>query len=112
VAGGILVDYGFMKLGADISGPKGGVINAQVRQGVLETFIAKQFTLQQKQLEFYTGIRWWDNDIDVIIDPAIRPGSINLSVKEGWVDPVIGAQLGVPFAESFNLVLRGDVGGF
>ena len=109
---GILVDYGFIKLGKDASGPLGGVVDAEVRQGVLETFIARQFVLQQGHWEIYTGIRWWDNDIDVTIDPAIRPGSINLSVKEGWVDPVVGAQLGMPLSESFSLVLRGDVGGF
>ena len=109
---GIIVDYGFMKLGADTSGPIGGVINAEVRQGVLETFIAKQFTLQQGHWELYTGIRWWDNDIDVTIDPTIRPGSISLSVEENWVDPIIGAQISMPLSESFDLVFRGDVGGF
>ena len=109
---GVLFDYGFMKLGSDISGPMGGVINAEVRQGVLETFVAKQFTLSPGYWELYTGIRWWNNDIDVTIDPAVRPGSINLSVKEAWVDPVIGARLGIPLSESFTLVLRGDIGGF
>jgi len=87
---GILVDYGFMKLGADTSGPVGGVVNAEVRQGVLETFITKQFSLQHGHWELYTGIRWWYNDIDVTVDPAIRPGSINLSVEEDWLDPIIG----------------------
>ncbi len=109
---GIIVDYGFMKLGTDTSGPLDGVINAEVRQGVLETFIAKQFALQQGHWELYTGIRWWDNDIDVTIDPAIRPGSINLSIEEDWVDPVIGVQIGIPLSDSFELVFRSDVGGF
>lgn len=109
---GILVDYGFMKLGKDTSGPVGGIIDAEVRQGVLETFIAKQFSLQQASLEFYTGIRWWDNDIDVSVDPAIRQGSVTLSVDEDWVDPVVGSQLTMGITERFDLIFRGDVGGF
>ena len=109
---GVLVDYGYMKLGSDTSGPKGGVVDTELRQGVLETFIAKQMPLQQGHWELYTGIRWWDNDIEVTVDPTIRPGDINLSVKEDWVDPVIGAQFKIPLSGKFDFLLRGDVGGF
>jgi hypothetical protein len=109
---GVIIDYGFMILGADTSGPKDGVIDAEVRQGILEAFIAKQLPLQQGHWELYTGIRWWDNDIDVTVQSAIGPGSINPQIKEGWVDPVIGAKLQIPLLEKFELVFRGDVGGF
>ena len=33
---GVALDYGFMKLSDDITGPRGGVLDAKVRQGVLE----------------------------------------------------------------------------
>ena len=33
---GLALDYGFMDLGADISSPRGGVVDADLRQGVLE----------------------------------------------------------------------------
>jgi len=60
----------------------------------------------------YRYPRWWDNDIDVTVDPAIRPGSIDLSVEKDWLDPVIGTQIRIPLSENFNFVFRGDVGGF
>lgn len=81
-------------------------------RGVLETFIARKLSASYGDWELYTGVRWWDNDIDVMVDPAIRPGTINLSVDEGWVDPVVGARFGMSLSEKVNLVLRGDVGGF
>jgi len=105
---GLLINYGFMKLGADTSGPIGGVANAEVRQGVLETFIARKLTSSYGDFELYTGVRWWDNDIVVTIDPAIRPGSINLSVDEGWVDPVVGVRFGMSLSEKVDLVMRDD----
>lgn len=109
---GVVVDYGFMKLGADTTGPKDGVIDATVRQGILEAFLAKQFPLKKGHWEIFTGIRWWDNDIDVAVQSTLGAGSINPQVDEDWVDPVIGAKAQIPMSEKFDLVLRGDIGGF
>jgi hypothetical protein len=107
---GFSLDYGFMDLRSDISGPRGGVADARVRQGVLEALVTRQAE-SSDGLEFFAGIRWWDNDIDVIIDPALLPRTPSLSVKEDWVDVVVGAQWNMELSEQWDFFLRGDIGG-
>lgn len=108
---GVALDYGFMDLRADISGPRGGVLDAQVHQGVFEALLVRQSQSSEGQLEYLVGIRWWDNDIDVDIDPAILPGTASFSVEEDWVDLVLGARWSSPINDRWTLKLRGDIGG-
>lgn len=109
---GVALDYGFMNLSADISGARGGVVDAKVHQGVLEAMLIRQSQSGNGHLEYLAGIRWWDNDIDVDIDPAILPGTANLEVEEDWVDLVLGVRWSNPINDKWTLKLRGDVGGF
>ena len=109
---GIILDYGFMDLGKEISGPLGGVIDADIRQGILELLAAKRFDLTNGYYEIIGGIRWWDNDIDVEVDPLVLPGTPTASIDEDWVDPVVGMRFVTPMSEKWKLALRGDVGGF
>lgn len=109
---GVIFDYGFMKLANDASLPLGGVIDAEVRQGVMELFLSRRWSLQKGHIDLYGGIRWWDNDVDIDINPAILPGSISIEKAESWVDPVIGVRWYHPLSEKWALSLRGDVGGF
>lgn len=108
---GALIDYSFMDLGADVSGPRDGVIDAKVRQGVLqlEGFYRQQ--LQSSTLDYSLGIRWWDNDIDVDVDLARLPGSLEASVEADWVDLFIGARWIKPVNDRWQLIARADVGG-
>lgn len=108
---GFALDYGFMDLGADISSPRGGVVDADLRQGVLEALVLRRTEMGDGQLDIMGGFRWWDNDIDVVIDPAILPGSADFGVKEDWFDLVIGARFTKPLSERWKMQLRGDVGG-
>jgi len=109
---GILFDYAFMDLSKKGSGPLGGVIDADVRQGVLELLAARRFDLENGYYEFIGGLRWWENEIDVEVDPLVIPGTITASVDEDWVDAIIGIRFTRPMKEKWKLVLRGDVGGF
>ena len=109
---GVMLDYGFMDLGEDIAGPLGGVIEASARQAVLEALVAKRFTLENGVIDYFAGIRWWDNDIEVRVDPSIIPGSKTISVDQDWVDPVVGVRWISGLADNWQLHLRGDVGGF
>ena len=108
---GIVLDYGFMDLRADISGVRGGIVDARVRQGVFEALLARRMSHRGGQVDFFAGLRWWDNDIEVAVDPAIRPGPIEADVKEDWVDVVLGARWDVPLSESWKFQARADVGG-
>jgi hypothetical protein len=109
---GVLFDNGYMDLGADISGPLGGVTDVGVKQGVLELLAAKKFPLEKGSFDLIGGLRWWDNSVDITVNPAILPGSANLSIDESWIDPVIGVRLTFPLTKPLKLVLRGDIGGF
>ncbi|MFQ5345893.1 MAG: hypothetical protein ACE5DZ_08045 [Mariprofundus sp.] len=109
---GLLIDYGFMNLGADIAGPLGGVINAGAKQGVLELLVARKINFANYDVELLGGFRWWTNKVNLTLNPAILPGSISASTNESWLDPVIGARLTIPLSDQLTFVMRGDLGGF
>lgn len=107
---GLWLDYGFMDLGPETDGPFGGVISAGVRQGVLEAVALYRQELGNEQIDYFCGIRWWDNDIDVTVDPAVLPGSITASKDIDWVDFIIGTRWTHPINENWKFRLRGDIG--
>ena len=109
---GVSLDYGFMDLGSDITGPLGGVTNVDVRQGIFEALVVRRNKLRDGHLDYLFGIRWWDNDIDVTVDPAILPGTITRNVDEAWVDVIVGVRWLNNINKKWDFVLRGDIGGF
>lgn len=109
---GVMVDYAFMRLGDDLSGPRGGVVDMTLRQGVLEAFAFRRFLHDHAYYDLYGGIRWWDNDIDITVNPAVLPGAAQASVEEDWVDPVIGGRYFYPLDDRWTLTVQGDIGGF
>lgn len=108
---GVALDYGFMDLGVDIAGPRGGIIDAAVRQGVFEVLLVRRNPLGDGHIDYLAGFRWWDNDIDVVVDPAVLPGPATLSVNQDWIDLVIGARWSKPINDRWDFLLRGDIGG-
>jgi hypothetical protein len=109
---GIMIDYGFMDLGSDISGPLGGIVDVDTHQGILEVLIAKRIDLATGYFEILGGARRWDNEVDVEVDPQVLPGTIATSIDEDWIDPVVGVRYTRAMSEKWQIVLRGDVGGF
>ncbi len=108
---GVAVDYAFMDLSDDVTGPRGGVLGAELRQGVFEALLVKGTRSGDEQLDYFAGLRWWDNDVDVTIDPVILPGTVASSVEEDWVDLVIGVRWINPISEKWSFQLKGDIGG-
>ena len=109
---GIVLDYGFMDLGGKVAVARNGVLEADVRQGVLEAFVLRRFAKGPNALDVYAGVRWWDNDLGVTLNLAPLPGTRSFKVQEDWVDPVIGSRWHHPMGDKWKLVLRGDAGGF
>ena len=105
---GIWLDYGFMDLSSDITGPIGGVTDMRMRQGTLEAFAMYRQPLGSGNIDYLAGIRWWDNDIDV--SHNLLP--LDVEVKEDWVDPVIGARWSTKINENWKFSVLGTVGGF
>jgi hypothetical protein len=108
---GIALDYGYMDLRDDIAGPRGGIAAARVRQGVLEALVTRR-SQNNEALEYFAGIRWWDNDLDLALDPAVLPGTPATSINVDWVDIVLGARWTKEISDSWQMQLRGDLGGF
>ena len=100
-----------MDLGADTSVGFGGVLDASVRQGILEVLASRQLKVATGQLELLAGVRWWDNKVEARFDPGIVNGSLSTAVSEDWVDPVLGLRWTQELGERWQLRLRGDVGG-
>jgi hypothetical protein len=107
---GFALDYAFMDLSDDLTGPRGGVLDAEVFEGVFEAFAVKRAGSGDRQLDYIGGLRWWDIDVDAEFDPVILPGTASRSVEEDWVDAFIGVRWRNPISEKWLLSLRGDVG--
>ena len=107
---GMSLDYGFMDLGADISTSNGAVVDIGVHQGVFEALAINRYQVSGGTLDYSFGIRWWDNDLDLLIDPAVLPGSINASVKADWVDYKDGS-VGTPDYFAYDTTTKGPIEG-
>jgi hypothetical protein len=108
---GIALDYAFMDLAASRSNGLGGIVDASVRQGVFEALGMHRSQISNGTIDYFTGIRWWDNDISVRIDPGFIPGTIDTSNEQDWVDLIVGARWTTPINERWHFALRGDAGG-
>ncbi len=109
---GVVLDYGFMDLGDDLSGPRGGVVEAKLRQGIFEVDAFRRYRNETGFLDVMVGVRWWDNDIDVALDPALFPLTLTREVKADWVDLLVGVRWHSELNERWRLTFSGDVGGF
>jgi hypothetical protein len=108
---GAMLNYAFMDLGQDFSGPRGFTnVDADVFQGMLEGFGTYRIDYQGGTVDLYGGARWWHIGID--LDASTPLGNASYSRNEDWVDPVIGVRWAPRLNESFRLLLQGDVGGF
>ncbi len=109
---GIAMDYGFMDLSAKQSSNKDGFLKVGLRQGVLETLALYRVKYGHSMVDYFAGVRWWDNDLELIVDPAILPGGTNIQIQEDWVDVVAGVRWNQTINNQWNFVARVDVGGF
>jgi hypothetical protein len=109
---GLVLDYGFMDLSGQAAIAQNGVLSADLRQGVLEAFALRRFERGSNTLDVFGGIRWWDNDVSLTLDLMVLPGTQSAEIEQDWVDPVLGVRWRHPFSDKWDLMLRGDVGGF
>lgn len=109
---GLAMDYGFMDLSQKKVNDRDGFVKVGLRQGVLETLGLYRVKYGRATVDYFAGIRWWDNDMEFILDPAITVGSTDIKVKEDWVDVVAGIRWNNEINHQWNFVARADVGGF
>jgi hypothetical protein len=58
-------------------------------------------------LDVYAGGRYANLELDVD-----RPAGPSLNQQVDWIDPLVGARVGVHFSEHVFLLVSGDIGGF
>ena len=109
---GFIFDYGFMDLGSDLSNPRGGIVDADVRQGVMESFLTYRMEQNGSTYDFYGGLRWWDNDVKLLVDPGLLQGSLNPRISEDWIDVVVGGRVYTPLGDRWTFTAQVDIGGF
>ena len=71
-AWGGMVDLLYMKLGSDLSGPLGGVVDIEVEELVVEAFLSRRFGLSSGSVDVYGGIRYWDLSLIVALEGVLR----------------------------------------
>lgn len=115
---GLWLDYAFMSLEDDSNL---GYLNKSfaevgLKQGVLEAFALYRQSLRKGYIDYFGGIRWWDNkfNLELSRDFPSQGDSVSKSWSrsEYWVDPIVGARWTYPFSESWKFRVRGDIGGF
>ncbi|MEY8213010.1 MAG: hypothetical protein RPR97_00865, partial [Colwellia sp.] len=110
---GLTIDYGFMDLGGKVSNDNGSYANVEIRQGVLEALGIYRHKLSNGTLDYFAGIRWWDNDLEVDIQISALPGDgLKREVKADWVDPIIGVRWLSEISKKWTFQAQVDVGGF
>lgn len=107
------LDFSFMGLEAEGAGlGPGGGTSAKVEsdQYIAQLDIGHALT---DRLGVYGGVRYTELDLDIAVvgggplgETLVRKGS------ESWADPVIGLRYAAPLGDSWQLVAKGDVGGF
>ncbi|MCB0346415.1 MAG: hypothetical protein KDD66_14950 [Bdellovibrionales bacterium] len=108
---GLILDYAFLDMGADASGPLGFTsLKADIFQGIFQGYLSYELLDDAGKLQLYGGIRWWEVDVDLKSSGPL--GNQKYSGGDNWVDPVIGMRWMPEIADRWSLILTGDVGGF
>ncbi|WP_246058349.1 hypothetical protein [Litorilituus lipolyticus] len=110
---GMFIDYGFMDLSQTHTNSRDGIAKATIRQGVLEAAGLYRVNYGRNIVDYFVGIRWWDNDLSLLFDVNITPDNNRMTaVKEDWVDIVAGVRWQHALNKRWSLMARGDLGGF
>lgn len=109
---GVILDYGFMDLGQSHSTSRDGIAKVTLRQGVLESLALYRIKYGRNKVDYFAGVRWWDNDLSLTLDAAITPeNSQFIKVKEDWLDLVMGVRWQQQLNRKLSVMARGDIGG-
>lgn len=110
---GAVIDYAFMDLGGSKIITNNSGANARVRQGVLELQGLYRNQLSNGRLDYFGGVRWWDNDINVDLSSSVLPGDgFEKEIKADWIDIVVGVRWLRQLNPQWAFLAQVDAGGF
>ncbi len=105
---GVSLAYNFMDLAGDAPLPNNlPDLEIDIYQGIFEGYGIYRMQTDRGPLDVYGGVRWWDMKVDLEIH-----GTKLVSKDPDWVDPVIGVRWMPALSENWNLIVKGDIGGF
>jgi hypothetical protein len=105
----VTVDTVYMGLGDTVRG-RGGLTKSDIDMDQLALEVDIGYEVADR-LTVFGGLRYNDLSVDVALTRPL--GDVEQGNRDkSWVDPVIGARYTIPFAETWSVTLRGDVGGF
>ncbi|HSP18147.1 MAG TPA: hypothetical protein VLQ79_01435, partial [Myxococcaceae bacterium] len=104
----VLADVVYMNLGK-AGTTDGGRVSADVGA---EEFIGEidGAWRTSESFEVLGGVRY--TSLSTTVNTFGPLGTREAKVTKGWVDPLVGAQIFVPFSKAVQLQVRGDIGGF
>jgi len=106
-----LVDLTYLRLEEDGTSSAGNPAEAEMDQLVAE--FAAVLELQPDGLvDLLFGLRAWSLSAEVSEQFPPPTGTQTADGSQSWVDPIIGLRSRLPLSPTFDVVLRGDVGGF
>lgn len=110
----VTVDATYMGLGGSSRGERGLVKgDVDVDQFTLMGTVGRRWT---EHVEFLASLAYFDLSADLKLSTTTPVSGVvvvrEASQEASWIDPLIGLQYNVPFADRWRFNLRGDIGGF
>jgi opacity protein-like surface antigen len=109
---GMAFDYAYMDLGGTTANDNGSRVTGDVRQGVLEGFAVYRSQINNGHIDVIAGARWWDNDIELIVNATPTKSNFDREMKSDWVDAVVGIRVQQKLSNNWTFQAHADVGGF
>lgn len=109
----VMADWGYIDRSKSHQQARLGVLNAQVRQDVLQVALAyKQSSPSVGEWINYLGLRRWDNSYQFNIETNHFPQTSFVDRDEDWVDIILGFKIDKSITNNWLLSSSGDIGGF
>lgn len=115
---GFLIDYIYADIGGSTSmslpapiGPVTQEVDFKMKLAELVGFYRFSEPARKSKLDVLFGVRYTEFDPTVKLSNS-RGGPLELNPKQDWTDPFVGGRWSWQFADEWQLVLRGDIGGF
>jgi hypothetical protein len=97
----------YMEIGDGEDLPDGSAVDVSVKNTLAEIDGFYSIRRNTHTFDALAGLRYTKQDTGIEFNPG--PGD---GVDEDWWDPIVGIRWGWNFAEKWQLVARGDIGGF
>lgn len=111
----VLADVMFTQVtpSGNLPGPLGAGVEVRSRSLTLQgDVLYRLYESQTVDFDAGVGLRYWNLNNRLTIDPGPFPASFSYSQSENWIDPVVAGRIQARLGGPWSLTFVGDVGGF